>query len=517
MPAVLARIHKPFIALLIATVLAAPAWTSAQSTDTREIEAYLRAVTRPTATDRVTALRDFLRAWPQSSLHADALQWLAWDTRLSDRAVSAGYALELLNIQPANPMATALVMDVQPPGDRDKTYDQAQKAISGLATMRAPAGMGAGEFYLVQQHATAVLCATVGSVELERKDFDSAREYLRRATTIAPSDARYAYALGLADLSGKRQNPEEGYLYMARAVNLAQGTAAAKQIDEYARSRYSEDGGKPGDWDRFLAAAATPNVSASPPPVVAAAAPASSPAAPASPPPTVPSPKVTTAASVEHLPKPSDLPPPKVAEIPVGGLPGPDAAHRQQFRPGAPVSLGILIESSLADKENRRQIVNAVGDMVRHLTANTESEAFVLSFGKNVVFNEDLTGDYRLLEKAMDRIKPDEGTALLDAVTMAAFQLNRVSRVGNNRVLLVISDGLNLDSKMSPLDATAQLESGAVRVYCIGLGALGNDGGRRLQMLAARTGGEAAFVSDSSRLRGATQQIAAKFGVEFPY
>jgi len=100
---------------------------------------------------------------------------------------------------------------------------------------------------------------------------------------------------------------------------------------------------------------------------------------------------------------------------------------------------------------------------------------------------------------------------------MAAFQLNRVSRAGNNRVLLVISDGRNLDNKLSPLLAGSQLETGAVRVYCIGVGALGTDGARILQTLAARTGGNAAFINDLSGIRGAAHTIAAQFGVEFPY
>jgi hypothetical protein len=437
------------------------------------------------------------------------LEWLAWDTHVYDRAVSAGYAREVLRVDPSNAMAVAFVMESAPPKHRDAAFDLAQRGIAALPALRPPAAMGAVEFYRVQQNVTAILCAAVGNLALERKDYPTAREYLRRAVSIAPNDARYAYALGLADLSGKDGNASEGYLQMARAVKLAGQTAQARSIDEYARQRYQEDGGSSADWNRFLAAAITPGNPA--PPVIATA-----------PSPTAPRPGVgpkASTASASRLPRPSELPPGKIAESDISdpGLPGPDAAHRQPFRAGAPLSLGILIEASLAKKESRKVLENALGDLVRHLTANAQSEAFVLSFGKNVVFNEDLTGDFRALEKAMDRIKPTEGAALIDAVGVAAFQLNRVSREGNNRVLLVISDGQNLDSKMSPLNATSQLTTGAVRVYCIGVGALGADGGRRLQTLASQTGGDATFVSDPAQIRGATQQIASKFGVEFPY
>jgi hypothetical protein len=490
---------------------------SAQAADTRELESYLHSVTRADMAGRTSALRDFLASWPRSSLRQDALLWLAWDTRISDHAVAAGYAREVLRSDPGNAIAIALVLDAAPPKSGETLYDQAQKGIAALPSLRPPAGMGAGEFYRAQSEVTAILCAVVGNVELERRNYDAAREYLRRAASLSPNDARYAYALGLVDLSGKNQNTGEGYLELARAVDLARGTAAAQQIDAYARRRYEDDGGRPGDWDRYLAAAVPPNRTITGWPTLAGSAGLGSSAIAASPATPQPVAPKVAAAPTKPLPRPSDLPAAKVKNLPVeAGLPGPDAAHRQPFRPGAPLSLGILIEASLENKANRKTIENALGDLVRRLTANPQSEAFVLSFGKDVVFNEDLTGDYRALEKAMDRIRPEQGAALIDAVTIAAFQLNRVSHAGNNRVLLVISDGRNLDSRTSPLNAGPQLASGFVRVYCIGVGAL-SDGGRRLQALASLTGGEVAFIADASQFRGAAQQLAARFGVDFPY
>ncbi len=501
----------------IAVALIAALSSAAQSTDTRELQTYVHAVTQASAAARTNGLRDFLSQWPQSSLRKDALEWLAWQTRDDDRSMAAGYAGEVLKIEPTNTLALAMKLDAAAPKSAQEQAELAQRGIDGLKSMRAPAGMGAGEFYLVQKEVTAILCAAYGNAAFAHKDYDTAREYLRRAVSISPDDARYAYSLGLADLNGKNQNASEGYFQLARAVNLARGTAAAQQINEFAAERYRKDGGKPSDWNGFLVAAASPTAAAPNATTVASAAPAppatKPPEAYAAPDVHAPSTSVTSTS----LPNASELPRGKVTDVEVAGLPGPDAAHRQPFRAGAPLSLGILIEASLANKENRKTIENALGDLVRHLTANQNSEAFVLSFGKDVVFNEDLTGDYKSLEKAMDRIRPEEGTALLDAVALAAFQLNRVSREGNNRVLLVISDGRNLDSKSSAGSAVSQLDSGNVRVYCIGVGALGTDGGQRLQVLASRTGGDTAFIPDASHFRGAAQELAAKFGVEFPY
>ena len=538
MRAVPEKFCRYFVAFAIAAGLLRPILGAAQVTDTRELQAYLAAITRANPAERTTALRGFLQAWPQSTLRLDSFEWLAWDNRLNDRTAASAYAREALALDPGDAMATALVMDSQPQAGGDATYNTAQTAIHKLAAMRPPAGMSEVEFYRVRQFATAALCNAVGTVELERKNYESAREYLRRAATLAPHDARYAYSLGLADLSGKKQDPDEGYLYLARAVDLARGSPAASQIDAYARSRYQQDGGNSGDWDRFLAAAAPPGTAAgtaAPAPEVASA-PSSSAAHPAevassgnapgiAAQPSAASPSVATGVAtptvtqpnIRTLPNVSDLPPPKTAEPEIAdlGLPGPDAAHRQPFRAGAPVSLGILIESSLVSGY-KTPIVDALADLVRHLTANEQNEAFVLSFDKNVAFRQDLTGDYRFLEKAIEQIHPDTGTALLDAVTLAAFQLNRVSRAGNNRVLLVISDGRNLDSKMPPLAATSQLESGAVRVYCIGVGAPSGNSVQLLQTLAGLSGGEVQLVSNSAGIRGAAHRMAVKFGVDFP-
>lgn len=521
------RMHV--VVFVVVATLVAPCATLAQVTDTRELQVYLTAITHTSGTERTNALRGFLQAWPQSSLRVDALKWLAWDSHLSDRSSAIAYAKEVLELDPRNAFATAVELDNVTDTAGEKTYKVAQAAIEQLTTMRPPAGMGAQEFYRVQQFATAALCAAVGSVQLHRKDYESARAYLRRAATLSPHDARYAYFLGLADLSGKNTNDEEGYFYLARAVDLAGNAPAAREIDQYARRHYQKAGGTSADWDRFLAAAIVPGTAArETTAVVVAAPPASAPAgiaAPAGIPPsgsgtaavtTASLPKVSTR-DTHELPKVSDLPPPKTAESEITdlGLPGPDAAHRQPFHPGAPVSLGILIESSLIGGY-RTGLVNTLGDLVRHLAANENNEAFVLSFGKSIAFRQDLTGNTKALEKAIDKIRPAEGTALLDAVTLAAFQLNRVSREGNNRVLLVISDGKNLDSKMPSLWAMSQLESGAVRVYCIGLGPLANDG-QLLQTLASRTGGEVRFVNDVAMIRGTAREMADEFGVHFPY
>jgi hypothetical protein len=71
------------------------------------------------------------------------------------------------------------------------------------------------------------------------------------------------------------------------------------------------------------------------------------------------------------------------------------------------MSLGILVETSLANRENRSAVVNSLIDMLRR--RNDRDEAFVLTYYNNLVFAQDLTNDPQQLEQALESIKPQKG------------------------------------------------------------------------------------------------------------
>jgi Mg-chelatase subunit ChlD len=178
------------------------------------------------------------------------------------------------------------------------------------------------------------------------------------------------------------------------------------------------------------------------------------------------------------------------------------------------LSLGILIETSITSKENRAALVNGLTDMLRHLGDN--DEAFVLSYDNNLVFETDLTTDPHQLEQALADIKPQKGAVLDDAVAFAAGHLARIAK-NANRVLLVISDGRNVDSQTSPLRTSAEIHAAGVKIYCIGVGVDQADGRYRLQALSSSTGGHSDFIPDTTQFRRATEQIAQNMGIDFRF
>ena len=178
------------------------------------------------------------------------------------------------------------------------------------------------------------------------------------------------------------------------------------------------------------------------------------------------------------------------------------------------MSLGILVETSLTNKENRSAVVNSLIDMLRRM--NDRDEAFILTYDHNLVFAEDLTNDPQQLEQALESIKPQKGAVLDDAIAFAAGHLARIAKYPN-RVLLVISDGRNIDSHASPVETSAEINAAGVRIYCIGVDVSESYSRYRLQALSSSTGGQSSFISGPGQFRKATEVMAQNMGINFKF
>ena len=178
------------------------------------------------------------------------------------------------------------------------------------------------------------------------------------------------------------------------------------------------------------------------------------------------------------------------------------------------MSLGILIETSLATKADRSAVVNSLTDMLRRM--DDRDEAFILTYDHNLIFAQDLTSDPEQLGDAMEAIKPEKGAVLDDAVAFAAGHLARIAK-NANRVLLVVSDGRNIDSHSSPVQTSAEINAAGVRIFCIGVDVDAADGRARLESLSTSTGGRASFISGPQQFRSATRQMAQNLGINFKF
>ena len=460
------------------------------------LDAYTSAVRQRRIPDRLAQMERFVATYPNSELRRDALEVLVWDASESgqrDRARIHATELQGLDSQDALGLAVVSETMAETTGRTDKkvarqAFELAKEGIAAYPHMHHPEGMSDGEFVLMQRQVVSILDGEAGLGYLEERDYKVAKNFLQMAVSVRPEDPRYLYGLALAILDGKDPAQQEGYIYLARTVNLTQGTPAGQQIAAYAGQRFQRAGGTAQDWNQYLAAAVTPGSRAAAA-TIATAAPQPAPA--------------TTAKATP----PDDNAPEEAAP---NSIPAP-TFKREYVARTSPVSMGILLQTEHLNKENRRDILNALSDMVRHL--RNDDEVFIMAYGKKLDFEQDLTGNPKLLEEAMDQIKPESGAALLDAVAFAAGHLERISS-NKNRLLLVISDGRNTASNGSPLSLSQKLNT--VRVDCIGFDVDGDSGRRQLESLAAYSGGQVTFAGDTTQLRTAAVQMAEGIGIEFP-
>jgi predicted phosphoribosyltransferase len=182
------------------------------------------------------------------------------------------------------------------------------------------------------------------------------------------------------------------------------------------------------------------------------------------------------------------------------------------FPAGTPISIGIVLQASMASKQSRLSVVYTLSDLLRGL--HEEDEAFILSYGSKVNFDQDLTWNYELLEQAMDRIDNSQGSTLLDAVGFAAYHMQRVAK-NENRVILVISDGTESGSQSYSGDVVSLIRGSGARVLCIGIGALDSGSRDRLQELASIGSGQVTFISRPEEFRAAAHSLAASLGIYF--
>jgi tetratricopeptide (TPR) repeat protein len=504
------------LVLLIALCVAARG-QSAQSA----VQAYADAIKESVIAQRITAMERYLTLSSGGSLKKDALEFLIWDhMRLGHRALAEKHAQELLAIAPGNPLAIAILNQVPPPElgkhDLERRVAMLQSALSGLDQLTRPEGMPQHNFDALRRQAGIMMRGAMGLDYLQLQDYPQARENLQEAVNNDPNNAQWVYSLALALLNGKNKDEYRGHWYLARAANLTEQMPQGREIAEYARRKYKQDGGKEAGWQAFVASAAALDSPPSP-----AGSRESRTVAANEPRPTVQQarrgkekPQMESSLVSKNSRSKTSFgfedtlrEPERSSVAPAREAAGP----RGLAAPRDAVSLGILIETSLLTGHNREAIISTLKDIVRNLRAN--DEACILVFSDQLDFEQDLTADDRLLEDALVQIRPKAGKALLPGISFAAGHLKRIGR-NNNRILLVISDGVSKTASADTLAFRSQVTG--VRIDCVGLKTAGESERALLQRIAAYSGGRTSFASTPQEFRTATLEMTRNMGIAVP-
>ena len=132
-----------------------------------------------------------------------------------------------------------------------------------------------------------------------------------------------------------------------------------------------------------------------------------------------------------------------------------------------PVSLGIVLDTSgsmVGEKWG-----SAMGALDRFLfdLLDPNDEVFLYTFNADPVLVQDWTTDRQRVSRALGRIHPSGGTALLDAVAEAV----PLAQTGRNRkkAVVIISDGNDTSSRINVPELRQLIRETEVMVYAIGI------------------------------------------------
>jgi Ca-activated chloride channel family protein len=173
----------------------------------------------------------------------------------------------------------------------------------------------------------------------------------------------------------------------------------------------------------------------------------------------------------------------------------------------APVSLGLLFDSSGSMKDRIASSVEALRLLFQ--TTLQGDEFFVVQFSDQARLLGGFTKDPEEIHRRLGLVQARGWTALLDAVALGAHQMR--SAANGRRVLLVLSDGNDNNSRFSEAEIRTMVVESDVRVYGIGL----LHRPRLLQQLAEQTGGKVLIAQSLSELPDVVERLSREIRSQY--
>ncbi len=132
-----------------------------------------------------------------------------------------------------------------------------------------------------------------------------------------------------------------------------------------------------------------------------------------------------------------------------------------------PVSLGIVLDTSGSMAGEKLDAAQRAIDRFLYDLLDPADEVFLYRFSDDPILVRDWTTDRDEISRAMGRIRPRGGTAMLDTVAEAVLLAQ--SGRHQKKALVVISDGNDTSSRTSTRDLKQLIRETEVLVYAIGI------------------------------------------------
>jgi len=235
--------------------------------DPAEYNAYVGAVQQTDPKAKISALEAFLVQYPNSVMKPDALELLMGAyQQTGDQTKMVDTAQRLLTVDPNNLRALALLTYLKRAAaeagqnaqqNLNDASQYANRGLEALKTATKPDGMSDADFEKLKNETAVIFNGAAGMAALQNKDYKTAQLDLKAAVQANASDLRNVYPLALAYLTQTPPDYPDGLFYIAKADDLAAGSAGQAQIDAYGKAQYVKYHGSDQGWTDVLAAAKT--------------------------------------------------------------------------------------------------------------------------------------------------------------------------------------------------------------------------------------------------------------------
>jgi Ca-activated chloride channel family protein len=131
----------------------------------------------------------------------------------------------------------------------------------------------------------------------------------------------------------------------------------------------------------------------------------------------------------------------------------------------APVSIGIVFDLSGSMSSKFAKARQALSEFLR--TSNPQDEFFVVGFNDRPAVIVDYTSDVDDVEARMVMVRPENRTALIDAVYLGVNKLKEAKY--DRKALLVISDGGDNRSRYTEGELRRVVRESDLQIYSIGI------------------------------------------------
>jgi Ca-activated chloride channel homolog len=163
-----------------------------------------------------------------------------------------------------------------------------------------------------------------------------------------------------------------------------------------------------------------------------------------------------------------------------------------------PLSLGMAVDTS-GSMENRMDTARATGAAFFQNVLQEGDKAFLVAFDSTPHMIQKWSSDLRQIQSGLARMRPEESTALYDAVV---YSLYNFLGVKGQKALVLLTDGKDTVSKFTFDQALEYAQRAAVPIYAIGLGIRGTDLDvkSKINRLCTETGGTSYYIDQAEDL-----------------